>query len=59
MKRIIAFATLAALMGVAGCGTTTDEVTRSEAAPLGIFGIKPDHSGATSTRSSIDLLSLT
>ncbi|MFL4469503.1 hypothetical protein ACERZ8_06330 [Tateyamaria armeniaca] len=55
MKRIII---LALLSLAAACGTSQDNVSRSQAAPLGIFGPGPDHSGATSTRSSVDLLSL-
>ena len=54
MKRIIMVALLSL---VAACGTSADKVTRSEVVPLGIFGFKPDQSGATSARTSVDLLS--
>ncbi len=48
---------VALLSLVAACGTSADKVTRSEVVPLGIFGFKPDQSGATSARTSVDLLS--
>jgi len=54
MKHIIF---LAMLSVVAACGTAQNKVTRSQPAPLGMFGISPDAGGTVSTRSSIDLLS--
>lgn len=58
MKRVFLAVTLAAATILSACGDQTQNVTRGQTLPLGFGNIAPDHSGGTSTRTSLDLLSL-
>ncbi|MEO9683542.1 MAG: hypothetical protein ABJR46_05560 [Tateyamaria sp.] len=58
MKRIFLVATLTAATVVSACGDQAQSVTRTQTVPLNFSDFGADLGGATSTRSSIDLLSL-
>jgi len=58
VKRILLTAILCTSTLVAACGQQAQTVTRGQPAPYGFMEFAPDYNGATSTRSSIDLLSL-
>lgn len=57
VKHFYFISLLSAVSIVAACSSQVENVTRSQTMPLGFKSFLPDHSGATSTRSAVDLLS--